>query len=441
MKHKKLCAVLALLLAAVLLFSGCASHGPTLIEAGKEEISLYVFQLYLSRMKGSLASAGYSVGEETFWKSYISADNTTMADYYTLQVFEGLKHIAAAMVIYDELGLSLPKETKEEIDAWIDTLIAEDGEGSKASLNSILAQYGANITALRDAALIEAKLNQLKEYYYGADGSLIADTAIEEYYKKTYYRGYQMLLANYYYERVVDADGFAIRYETEEYLKVKYQDISNLPTEEQGKYKWVPRKDLDQKDYGKEFGEFVLFYIDGETKVVAYATDGVIQYILKNGQKIEKKYSEEQMTARYEKALAIAAECRNNPEMFLQYAFEFSDNSEYHTNSAPNGMYFSVGTYTTDTIYGKFSAELAMLDVGGTCVLPSDSGYFILMRVDLDTGAWQNTGNSYWFSTLRGMTLEYMLQQRTSQYLDKVTVDEELFKSVDITMVGTNMRY
>jgi len=52
---KKLLAALAALLCCVMLLTACASHGKTLIKAGGEKISVNVFQLYLSRMKGSLA--------------------------------------------------------------------------------------------------------------------------------------------------------------------------------------------------------------------------------------------------------------------------------------------------------------------------------------------------------------------------------------------------
>jgi len=104
-------------------------------------------------------------------------------------------------------------------------------------------------------------------------------------------------------------------------------------------------------------------------------------------------------------------------------------------------MYFNVGTYTTDTVFGTFSAELAKLEIGATSVLASDSGYYVLMRAELDTGAWQKDANSRWFTTLRGLTLEYMLQQKTTAYLDRVSVDEELFKTVNITTVSSNIRY
>ena len=136
---KKLIAILSLVLVAVLLLGGCAKHGKVLIKAGKEQISVNVFMLYLSRMKGALAESGADVTSDTYWGQYVSYDHTTTADHYTNQVLEGLKHIAAAMIIYEELGLKLPKETEDEIDAWIDELIETDGGGSKARLNEILS--------------------------------------------------------------------------------------------------------------------------------------------------------------------------------------------------------------------------------------------------------------------------------------------------------------
>lgn len=443
---KKLIAMVAALLATVLLLCSCASHGKTLIKAGKEEISVNVFQLYLSRMKGSLAEAGYAVGDDNYWKTYISTDHTTTADHYTSQVLEGLKHIAAAMILYDEYGLKLPDETVDEIDAWIDELIEADGEGSKATLNSILAAYGANVTVLRDASIIEAKLAQLKTHLYGEGGGLIADTALEEYYKATYYRGYQMQIANYYYDHEKDEDGIAVRYTDESYERVAYISQSTLETmdeAERAKYVTVPREGAYAEKYGKAYGDTITLYRDGETEVVAYDREkGVICYNLDgSGNMVIVEYSDVEMEARYEQAKRIAEECVGDEAKFLKYAKEVSDNSKFNDTYAPNGMYFALGTYSADNVFGTFSATLAQMEVGTTRVVSSDAGYYILMRADLDTGAWKNESNARWFTTLRGLTLEYMLQKRTTEYLDRVTVDEALLSGVSITGVGANVRY
>ena len=443
---KKLIAVLAACLAFLLLFSGCASHGKVLLKAGGEKISVNVFALYLSRMKGALATAGNPVTEESYWNTYISTDHTTNADFYTTQVFEGLKHIAAAMILYEEYDLKLPGEVKDEIDAWIDELIASDGGGSKATLNSILSAYGANVTVLRDSAILEAKLNQLKEYLYGVNGSLVADTAIEEYYKSTYYRGYQMQIANYYYDHEKDADGVAVRYTDDDFKKIAYVSesvLEKLDATERAKYVTVQNEGKYLERYGEKYGETILLYREGDTEVVAYDKEnGVIHYSLDGKDEyIVKQYTEAEMQARYERAKAIAAECVDKEELFLQYMREISDNSDFNSTYAPNGMYFSVGSYATDTVFGSFSAELAKLEEGATTVVGSDSGYYILMRAKLDTGAWKNEANARWFTTLRGMTVEYMLQQKTTAYLDRVEIDEALLETVDITTVSSNIRY
>ena len=443
---KKLTALLAALLVFVTVLSSCASHGKTLIEAGKEEISVNVFELYLSRMKGSLAEAGYAVGDENYWNTYISTDHTTTADHYTAQVLEGLKHIAAAMILYEEYGLKLPDETVDEIDAWIEELIEVDGEGSKATLNSILSAYGANVTVLRDASILEAKLAQLKAHLYGEGGSLIADTAIEEYYKATYYRGYQMQIANYYYDHEKDADGVAVRYTDDTYKKVAYvskSTLDSLDEAQRAKYVTVPREGAYAEKFGSAYGDTLTLYREGETEVVAYDKDkGVIRYHLDgNGNMTIVEYSEAEMQARYERAKSIAAECVNDEAKFLLYASELSDNSDFNETYAPNGMYFALGTYSTDNVFGTFSTTLAQMEVGTTRVVSSSAGYYVLMRVELDTAAWQNDANARWFTTLRGMALEHMLQKRTTEYLDRVTVDEELLAGVSIKGVGSNVRY
>ncbi|MBQ3063176.1 MAG: hypothetical protein IJC99_00020 [Clostridia bacterium] len=441
---KMLSAVLALLLALVLLLGGCAKHGKTLIKAGKEKISVNVFMLYLSRMKGALAESGADVTDENYWGQYLSYDHATVADYYTAQVLEGLKHIAAAMIIYEESGLKLPKSTEEEIDKWIDELIEEDGNGSKSALNEILSAYGANITVLRDAAILEAKLTQLKESLYGKGGNKISDAVLEQYYKDTYFRGFQMQLANYYYKHERDDNKIAKRYTDDTHTKIAYLPqsvIDALPEEERAKYAWVA-KEGKYANYEAAYGDKILVYRDGETEVVAYDKEnGVIWYEEQNGERVKELYTEAEMEERRRKAEQIAAECKGDLEKFMVYVTELSDNSDFHKNSAPTGMYFSVGTYHTDAIFSGFSNALVTMEIGDTCTMTINGSHYVLMRAELDTGAWKNEKNARWFSTLRGLALEYMLQQKTTTYLDRVTVNEDLLEGVDITQVASNIIY
>ena len=70
-----------------------------------------------------------------------------------------------------------------------------------------------------------------------------------------------------------------------------------------------------------------------------------------------------------------------------------------------------------------------------------DSGYYLVMRAELDTGAWANETNARWFENLSELAVEYMLQKKTAPYLDKVVVDASLAASVNITMVAANNYY
>ena len=74
---KTIFSAILLLLVCCMLFAGCANHGKTMITAGGEEISVNVFQLYLSRMKGTLASTGENVGSADYWKQYVDLDGQT----------------------------------------------------------------------------------------------------------------------------------------------------------------------------------------------------------------------------------------------------------------------------------------------------------------------------------------------------------------------------
>lgn len=428
---KKICSCgILLLLSLCILLSGCAAHGKTMMKAGKAEISVNVFALYLSRMKGDLGRAGLSVTDESFWASYVSADNTTYAQYYTNQVLEGLRRIAAALILYEEEGLSLSKEEKENIDAYIEQIIKDSGDGSKTKVNSLLSAYGANLTTLRDAAEIEAKVAQLKTHLYGANGALIADTAKEEFYRATYYRGYQMLIADTYYDHDKDADNQTIYYVPNEKgtpsAKIAYD-------KENGKPSGVSDANGDE-----------IYTTDGSADgIVAYdKTNGVAKFKYDSkGEKIVKNYTEDEMKLRLELAKKIAEECKGKEELFLKYAAAYSDNSDFTENYAPNGMYFSSEAYTIDGIFSTFATELAKLEPGEIVLLESDSGYYLVQRAELDSAAWQNEANKSWFSTFTELVIEYMLQQRTKEQLEKVTLKNDLADSMDITDVEPNYYY
>ena len=170
-------------------FASCSSKGKTLMELDGTKMSVNTFMLFLSRMKGNLASA-YHYGTEAlktdFWDSVRDASGTTNNDYYTDLVLEDAKTYLAALYLFDELGLKLPDSYIEEIDTKMDDLVDLDGKGSKSALNDVLSQYGVNYNILRDAYIIEAKISYLRDHLFGENGSKIASEYVEEYYQQNY---------------------------------------------------------------------------------------------------------------------------------------------------------------------------------------------------------------------------------------------------------------
>lgn len=436
---KSVLVVLALLLALIFVLSSCSAHGATLITAGNNEISVNVFQLYLSRMKWSLYAAGENVNSDKYWSQYISLDGKTYGEHYTAQVLEGLKQIAAALYLYDELGLSLSDEDEKTIDELIDTFVKEVGEGSETKLNSVLSVYGANITVLRDAYVIEAKLEQLKAHLYGKDGALLTSVVKEEYYKQSYLRGYQLSVANYYYDHEKDADGNAVYYKTTTAAdgtitlteKIAYDTTRGVATEQKDKNNDTVYR-LQNEDMS--FGDIAY---DKRNGAVKYLYDA-------EGNYIEKFYSSEEMKERYANLEKIAEDCKNNEALFLEYA-EFSDSSAFNETYAPNGMYFPVGGYMGDELFKTFSAELVKLKEGELAVVEYTTAgkthYYLIMRAALDTGAWAKEENSRWFQTMNASAVEYMLQKKCNDYMQYVAVEEALLSGVDITVVAANKYY
>ena len=483
---KRLLSCLACLLAAVLLLSGCASHGKTLMTAGDNEISVNVFQLYLSRMKYSLKLAGDDIGSDKYWSTYINTDNVTQAQFYTDQVFQGLKQIAAALILYDEEGLTLSKEDEDKIDKLLDEMIEEIGEGSKSKFNSVLAAYGVNLTVLRDAYIIEAKLAQLKTHLYGKEGELIASVAKEEFYDGLYYRGKQMLISNQYHDHEKDADGRTVYYKTDAEgnltAEIAYDTVNGTPCEEGGKtvYREFGGIAYDTKN-GKvssdakrdDRGDLIYYLTDGRiaydtetgkataetdangdavyrTWVVAYdestERSAPKYYYDKNGKIKTATYTDEEMAKRLLVAKKIAEDCsksENGEALFDEYAKEYSDSLDFDEKFAPNGMYFATGSAMSDALFSAMAAELSKIQVGELVVMDSTSGYYVLMRCELDDGAWGQEANATWFASFTELLVEHMLQKRLQQdgYIDRVQVDEALRKTVDITMVDANGVY
>lgn len=427
---KTLLRILALtlaLLALPLSLLSCGKHGQTMIEVEGYDISVNLYMLYLSRMKGSMSMAGEDVKNAKFWQGILDYETgETVADFNNAKVLEGLVQIAASLYLYDDLGLSLPRETEKSIDEWIDALIEEVGDGSKAQLNSVLSQYGANVTVLRDASIIEAKIEQLKNHLYGEDGALLTALAREQFYQNNYLRGRVLIINNYYNDHDRDKEGNAIYYEKDG-VHIAYDEEKGVPTNEKDKN-----------------GDTVYRLVneDGSTGRIAYDEKGTIKYYTDKDGNYQKAYYTDEEMENSKKALEeIAEKCQGKPELFLRCIEDYSDQLTVIEKVMPNGMYFAEGSYTTDSAFYTFAKELEKLKDGELVLLSQSDGYYLLMRESLDEEAWNVGENSVWFSSLTTLCVESMLRDRVQEYIPLVKVDESLAGSVSIADIGVNTYY
>ncbi len=497
---KILTPILALVLAALFLLSGCGAHGATLIEAGDNELSVNLYRFYLSRVKGDLAKQKQPVGTVEYWSTYVN-DTQTRAQFYNEQVLRAFKQYAAALILYDEEGLELSEADEAKIDADIQKLIDLHANGSETELDAMLSGYGANTTVLRDSFVLETKLAQLKAHFFGARGEKIDDAHKEKFYQENYFRGKQIRLADSYYAYEVDdcgnpvyyllnSDGSigSVAYDTEKGTPEQTADgktvyrkfgVIAYDTAAEGVFKSEERdaegyliyytsKDKTAVSYDtvngvpatvvNENGDTVPEIDDKGNQVYrkwiyAYITDPAkssVKYQLENNKYVEKKYDTEEMERRLWWAGKIYDECMAQ-ESYADREEAFEMFAEMYSDSAlDNGMYFMkdmAHAYADVPTLESIGTKLQELAVGELHVLRSDTGYHIVMRYELDSGAWGNENNAKWFSTARHNMLEYLIEHmlvlkiENGGYLDRIRLLENALVGADITTLSANYRY
>ena len=147
MKNKAI-KLLSLLLAIVMcsaILASCSTNNQVLANGGSNTVSTATYSLMTSLMKGNLAfyiTSNYgSYNSSVFWNTITDGDTQmTYKQYYTYIVDEKVKTCLAALDLFDELGLSLTGEEIAAIDEEMNDFVRIDGNGSKNTLNGILAQ-------------------------------------------------------------------------------------------------------------------------------------------------------------------------------------------------------------------------------------------------------------------------------------------------------------
>lgn len=426
---------------------GCSSKGKTLVSLDKYKISTNIYQLMLSQQKGKMANYIYSqyrdYNSEAFWGMTIDmATQMTNEEYYNEAVLEKAKNFLCAMKLYDELkaeksDFRMPDSYTANIEAAIADFIEYDGDGSKSTLNALLSAYGINIDMLEEFLIMEAKAAYVVEYLYGSDGSKIGEAVKTEYFNNNYVACKQILIQKYYYLYEVDEDGNEIYYGEDGniiYDKTKTPAINSDGT---------PKVDKN--------GTQIYLENDGSIAYDKYNGSKRNQTDSVSGEPVYKMYTEDQIAKLKEKAIEILAQAdEKGINGFELLRKEYSD--DYDVKDTANGMMY----YATNVQYSSISSEfldeivssLKGMQVGDVKLLESELSYNIIIKQELETGAYNETKYDGYFSDTTYGVFDFIFNlksqlysTRLSKYMSDVKVDREVLEKSGLTIQTVEPNY
>ncbi len=399
MKLKKYIALLLALLLVMAAVCGCAAKGKTLLEIEKEKITVNTFYLFLSRMKGYLSTAnayGENVSLDSFWDTMMSTDGTTYDDFYTDKILDNVKTYVAALHLFRERGLKLPKETVNAIDDELREIIDNEWNGSKSEFNAKLSQYGANYDVLREAKIIEAKIEYLRDDLFGTDGSQIGAGLKEDYYQQNYRRFKHLFFYTYHFVTETAEDG------TE---KILTDSNGNAKTEPMTETEIQLVIDRVSEAYGKAAVEGSPSFLDAwKNGKTAFGDAGKFDALLsEKDEKGKYMYNEDKGMQLY-----------------------------------PNGIYLK-----SDSNYDFAEVRDAVfqMEEGEIRVIRSAHGFHIVMRYENDEGAYAVDANKDCFAGFINELEDKLLTDHLRPYKELVVVDEKAYKGISMKDVEPNLHY
>ena len=423
-----------LCIAALVSVVGCSAKGKPCMELDGTEMTVNMYQLYLSRMKGTLAS-GYVYGEsalkDSFWDTIMSADGTTYNKHFSSMVLDNTKNYLAALHVFEELGLKLPKSYLDEIDQKLADFIEVDADGSKNTFNSILAKYGVNYKILREAYIIEAKIAYLNDQFYGADGSKIASTLVEEYYQSIYARFKHVFIYTYELIYETDSDGEDVWYKMSDEKKISYDTTK------------TPKKDDSGKLLKDKNGDVI--YVNDDGKIAYDKVNGKRNPMLdENGNQLTREYTKDELIKASDRATLILEQAEENNYTLFDKLVESYGEDDGMTDYK-NGYFV-----TRESNYDSPEVIEALFEMkeGEIKRVDSEYGIHLVMRYELTEGGYADNDNADFFVSSNTGTYVFMsdlkqmlLAEYIKPYLEKIVVDEAALVGIDIKSVGANFYY
>ena len=438
-------ALMLVIMMLVAPLSSCSSGKKMLtlkVDGKTYSISVNLYELMLSAMKGTLAAYGYTnngytPSQNSFWDIMDTYDNQVMetADsFYRKSVLENCKTYLVSLYLFDKYGLELSATAKKEIEDTMDELVKTDGDGSKTKLNSVLAEYGVNYKMLKEYYTMKAKFKAVQEHIYATTGHNMKNDFLNE----NYVHFYQIFLANYKYVYETDKNGDTIYYNT------ATNQIFYKVTEFTHKDSSTGKLETDSKGN-------VVYYTDNTREHISYDTE--------NGQpsyKIDKNGESYVTTPMTEKELDALEERANDLLESLQGvtkdAFATKMNTESDDTQAAiytDGYYLQKGVDFSvsgedymylDTIVERLSSPDAQN--GDVIMIASPSGYHILYKCAPTDKAYDLEENKVWFSSFSTDFAGEIFDNNAEPYLAQIQLNQKVYaKAPSMKEVALNYFY
>ena len=438
----RITAMLIVVLMLVTPLSSCSGGKKMLtlkVDGKTYSISVNLYELMLSAMKGTLAAYGYTLeghkpSQDAYWDIMDTYDGKTMETsdtYYRKAVLENCKSYLVSLYLFDEYGLELSESVKKEIEDTMDELVKTDGEGSKTKLNSVLANYGVNYKMLKEYYTIKAKFKAVQDHIYSTMGPNVKG----EYLNENYVHFYQIFLANYTYVYETDKNGDTIYYNTST-SQIFYKETDYTQTTASGKV------ETDSKGN-------VIYYTDVTRTHISYDTaNGQPSYkISDDGESYETKpMTEDELDKLVERANDLLESLQGvSTDAFVAKVNSESDDTQAAIYT--DGYYLQKGVDFSasgedfmylDTIVEKLSS--ADVQNGDVIMIPSPSGYHILMKCAPTEKAYELEANEVWFTNFAsGFTAE-IFAERAEPYLAQIQLNEKIYAKAP-TMKEVTINY
>lgn len=435
---RPLALALALILTCVTLAS-CAGMGKTLMSLDKNgvkvAISVNIYELMLSRMKGTLVNGGYTTNgltpkSDAFWNytsKFGGETEMTLDEYYRKCIQDNCRTYLVSMYLFEEMGLTLSAEAVADVDDRLNELLLTDGDGSKTKLNSVLSEFGVNYEMLREAYLIEKKVEAVQIELFGENAKLVGDDIKTEFMENNYVHFRQIYLPTFHYSCETDENGDDIYFYSSGSKEGHiYYDVHNgvVGYNEDGS------KIVDEK------GDVVYFVNDGKYKTIAYdKTNGSRSYLMDKDDPtayVTKEMSDAEVKALEERANMLLSALQNATPTDFELAIALEANKSSPTNDMeehPDGYYLdrNVDYAASGSDYQYLTDIIQKLDTmkdGEIALIPSSFGYHIIMKYPHTAGAYASEQNVVWFENFNAQLIEKMFIERCESHYADIKLDE-----------------